>query len=1351
MRREGADNSNRCELDSHADTTVAGRNCRLFSETGKTVFVSPFSESYDPIPGIPIGSAAMRWTNPENGEPLLLVFNEALFFGQKMQNTLLCPNQLRSNGVVVNGTPRQFDAASPHSISVRDPSDEEKTITIPLKLVGVISCFDSVYPTDDEMNSLRRVHLTDENVWDPYSSLFADQEEAIEARDEPQEDELRSVSAERRDEITVCSLESERNLYDRLVSAVRVTRDDVHGYDSVRSVCALKTSGNKSVLSPEILAKRFGCGLKTAARTLEVTTQRGVRKTPHPPERRMRTNMAQLRYDRKRLTIYSDTAFPGLQSIRKKSCAQIMTNGYGWDHFFPMASKSEAGDYLGTYVRETRIIPELLVTDNAGEEIGGAWNVNRKRYGIGQRYTLPYSPWQNRAEASIRELKKLMRRFKHRTQSPKRLWCFLGELCAAIRRKTAHEISHNDGRVPEETISGSMVDISEVAQFDWYQLCWVLCPDSKEKYLARWIGVASDIGGPMTFWVLPKTCRPHARFDVSPLSSDDLDQAATQTLIKELDESIKAKIGDQRSAVDVDADFADIFPPDIDEGADDYDDEPPVLIEPEAAMPEEEIDHDAYDGYLSAEIKLMRNGVESMGRVVSRKTDEDGKKTGKSNSNPLLDSREYDVEFIDGSTDAYTANIIAQSMFSQIDDEGHSFSIIQDITDHRKDGSAVPSDDKYYVDGTGRKRERRTTKGWFLNCDMKDGSSEWLPLKDLKESYPVQVAEYAVANKIAEEPAFNWWIKYVLKKRDRIISKVKSRYWKKMVKYGIKLPHSVKQALQFDRDSGTTFWRDAITKEMKNVMPAFQILEEGETPPIGYKHIDCHMIFDIKLEGLVRKARLVAGGHQTEVPKASVFSSVVSRDSVRILFTIAALNDLPILSCDVQSAYLHAPTTEKVMTKAGPEFGSQDEGKTVLIVRALYGLRSSGARWRDHMAATLREMNYVRSIGDPDVWMRAATKPDGSHYYEYVLVYVDDLLSISMKPMETMDSIKKRYPLKAGSLKEPDQYLGAEIKKWNIADSDDPTKTRWALSAEKYIKSVKRDIEARLDSYGMRFSTKAKTPFSSASYRPELDDTPELDDDKALWYMAIIGILRWCLELGRVDIICEISLLSSFLACPRVGHLEQALHVVAYLIQHQRSNLVMDDTEPDLSSLAEFQECDWSEYYPDAKEPTPQNMPEPRGKAVSTTCFVDSDHAGCRMTRRSQTCLFLFLNSAPVVWYSKRQTTVESSTFGSESIAMKTAMDHIQALRFKLRMFGVPIDGATRVLCDNEAVVRNTTASESTLKKKQTSVAYHRNRECVASKMALVGKVHTSMNIADLGTKVLPYPTRRKLLAMVTW
>ena len=82
---------------------------------------------------------------------------------------------------------------------------------------------------------------------------------------------------------------------------------------------------------------------------------------------------------------------------------------------------------------------------------------------------------------------------------------------------------------------------------------------------------------------------------------------------------------------------------------------------------------------------------------------------------------------------------------------------------------------------------------------------------------------------------------------------------------------------------------------------------------------------------------------------------------------------------------------------------------------------------------------------------------------------------------------------------------------------------------------------------------------------------------------------------------------------------------------------------------------------------------------MSTTCFVDADHAGCRVTRRSQTGVLLYLQKAPIIWYSKRQNTVESSTFGSEFVAMKTAIEMIEAFRYKLRMMGIPLDGETNV------------------------------------------------------------------------
>ena len=269
------------------------------------------------------------------------------------------------------------------------------------------------------------------------------------------------------------------------------------------------------------------------------------------------------------------------------------------------------------------------------------------------------------------------------------------------------------------------------------------------------------------------------------------------------------------------------------------------------------------------------------------------------------------------------------------------------------------------------------------------GSPMWIGwwdflLKDLKESIPVQVTKYAIANKIAEELAYAWWVCDVLRSHDHIIGKVKSWYWKWTHKYGIKLLKMVKWAYEIDEEMGTTLCQDAIEKEMKNVMPTFEFSDTNETPKF-HKLINCHMVFDIRLGNLARKAWYVAWGHQTDPPKDTTYLSVISRDSIRIAFLTAALNNLNILAADVQNAYLNAPTDEKVYTIAGLEFGASNVGRPIKIVWALYGLKSSGAHWRDHMAASLRDAGFASCKADPDIWMKAAVKPNGDKYWAYVL------------------------------------------------------------------------------------------------------------------------------------------------------------------------------------------------------------------------------------------------------------------------------------------------------------------------------------------------------------------------------
>ena len=182
-----------------------------------------------------------------------------------------------------------------------------------------------------------------------------------------------------------------------------------------------------------------------------------------------------------------------------------------------------------------------------------------------------------------------------------------------------------------------------------------------------------------------------------------------------------------------------------------------------------------------------------------------------------------------------------------------------------------------------------------------------------------------------------------------------------------------------------------------------------------------------------------------------------------------------------------------------------------------------------------------------------------------------------------------------------------------------------------------------------------------------------------------------------------------------------------------------------------FTKCDWSEFYPDAEEKLPPDMPEPRGKSVVTTCFVDADHAGCKATRRSHSGIIIFVNRAPILWYSKRQTTVETSTFGSEIVAMRIAIELVEGLRYKLRMMGIKIEAPTTVLCDNESAVKNTSRPESPIKKKHNSIAYHKAREAVAAGTIRIIKEDTATNVADLLTKLFNGEQLKRLTSLCMW
>ena len=245
-------------------------------------------------------------------------------------------------------------------------------------------------------------------------------------------------------------------------------------------------------------------------------------------------------------------------------------------------------------------------------------------------------------------------------------------------------------------------------------------------------------------------------------------------------------------------------------------------------------------------------------------------------------------------------------------------------------------------------------------------------------------------------------------------------------------------------------------------------------------------------------------GHKTPDPDWSTYAGFVTRDSVRIALTYAALNDLAITAADIKNAYLQAPSSEKHYVICGPEFGLEHVGKVALIKRALYGGKSAGRDFWEHLRSCMEFLGFESCKADPDVWMRPAVKADGSEYWEYVLLYCDDALVISENGEKVLrDEIGKYFELKEESIGSPSIYLGGKMRKVTLDNGVEA----WSFGSSQYVKAAVDNVESYLKERGEKLVNRAKAPFTS-NYRPEIDVSKELDPIGASYYMSLIGILQ---------------------------------------------------------------------------------------------------------------------------------------------------------------------------------------------------------------------------------------------------
>ena len=348
------------------------------------------------------------------------------------------------------------------------------------------------------------------------------------------------------------------------------------------------------------------------------------------------------------------------------------------------------------------------------------------------------------AEREIGELKKRWR--KRMLKRKPRLWDYGLVYETNILNKIPRG---QEQRTGIEIVTGETPDISEWLDFKFYDRVWYYDQknieiDDSGRRLARWLGVAHQVGSDLCYWLLLESGKVIARTTVQHVVRDNYLNDDVKREVERFDYVIEEGLLD-KNFITGDAEGFYI--------QDEVADMPAGIIHPKEdyagnmtipdAMDANNIDNKMLDKYLNAKLIFdIGTGSECKGRVVKRtKGSTSGEPIGRAHANPLFVTREqYVVEFTDRSTENYFANTIAECMYAQVDAKGNQFQLLDEFTNHRSDNSAIRIDDGFVTSRNGNRVPKPTTRGWSLLVSWKDGSSDWVPLKDLKDAYLLQIA-----------------------------------------------------------------------------------------------------------------------------------------------------------------------------------------------------------------------------------------------------------------------------------------------------------------------------------------------------------------------------------------------------------------------------------------------------------------------------------------------------------------------------------------------------------------------------------------------------------------------------------
>lgn len=482
-------------------------------------------------------------------------------------------------------------------------------------------------------------------------------------------------------------------------------------------------------------------------------------------------------------------------------------------------------------------------------------------------------------------------------------------------------------------------------------------------------------------------------------------------------------------------------------------------------------------------------------------------------------------------------------------------------------------------------------------------------------------------------------------------------------------------------------WREAINSELASLR-SFGTWTLEDLPP-DRKAIACKWVFKIKrlADGSIEryKARLVAKGFQQieGVDYTEVFAPALKHSTLRTVLTVAATEDMDISHMDISTAFLNGELEEEMYMKQPP--GYEEGDKVCRLHRTLYGLKQAPRAWHQRLVKELVKIGFTATHADPGLFTNSSTSDD----MVLILVYVDDLI-ICSKDTQKINEVKKQIgsAFKARDLGDLTWFLGIRVQR-------DRERRLIMLDQKQYALHV-------LERFGMMDSKPVKTPMVQGLQLERLSKRETQSP-----YGELVGSLLYLAVCTRPDLAFGTSQLARHISAPGEQHWKAAKHMLRYLQGSKATTLQLG------------------------------------GKKTSMYAYCDSDFAGNAETRKSTTGFVLLVNDSAVVWSSKLQTTVATSTTEAEYTAMSSVTKEVLWLKKLMRELGYKdvANTATTIFCDNQGALKLVANPLATVKAKHIDVAHHFVRERAARGEIALEYCTTTQQVADVFTKVLPRAT----------